>query len=132
MECCSPVNLKGIFMKYLLLVIICAGAYYGYSSKASTQVSADDLAYIELLKHIKSEDVKALVLLNAAHKFAVDGCYNNEWLKGKDSNTQICNDKLKAFKDMCAERIFPDLDVVIKGYDAANKLLSRYSTCTGI
>jgi hypothetical protein len=119
-------------MKYLLILIICAGAYYGYSSKASTQAPANELTYIELLKHIKTEDVKASILFNAAHKSAVDGCYDAEWLKMRGSNTQACKDKLKAFKSICAERIFPDLNKVIKGYNSSNKLLLRYSECTGV
>jgi hypothetical protein len=119
-------------MKYILLIIICAGAYYGYTTKASPQIPASELTYIELLKRIKTEDVTANILFNAAHKSAADGCYDTQWLKIRGSNTQICNDKLKAFKDMCAERIFPDLNKVIVGYSNADKLLKRYSECTGV
>lgn len=119
-------------MKYILILIICAGAYYGYSSKASTQVPVNELTYIELLKHIKTEDVQASILFNAAQKSAEDACNHTEWLKMKGSNTQECQNKLKAFKSMCEERVFPDLNKVINGYNSANKLLLRYSECTGV
>ncbi|WP_441003692.1 hypothetical protein [Pseudocolwellia agarivorans] len=119
-------------MKYLLIIIVCAGAYYFYSNKALIQPSTNDLEYTELIKHLKTKNVKASVLLNSAHKFAVDGCNDSEWLKIRGSNPKACNDRLNSFKDICAERIFPDLDVVIDGYEAANKMLSRYSECTGV
>ncbi|MBU2881382.1 hypothetical protein KO525_03700 [Psychrosphaera sp. B3R10] len=119
-------------MKYLLIVVICAGAYYFYSNKASIQPSTNDLEYTELIKHLKTNNVKTSVLLSSAYKFAVDGCNDNEWLKIKGSNTQACNDRLNSFKDICAERIFPDMDIIVDGYDTANKMLKRYSECTGV
>ncbi len=132
MESGSPTNFKRTFMKYILLILICAGAYYGYTSQASTQVPVSELTYIELLKHIKTEDVKAEVLFKVAHKSAADGCYDYEWLKIRGSDTQMCNDKLSTYKSMCTERIFPNLDKLIIGYNAADKLLKRYSECTGV
>jgi len=119
-------------MKYLLLMVICVGSYYAYTSQASNQIPVNELSYPELLTRIKTEDVNTKVLLAAAYKSAADGCYDNEWLKMRSSDTQSCNERLEAFKDMCAERIFPDSDKIIKGYSSANKLLLRYSECTGI
>jgi hypothetical protein len=90
------------------------------------------LSYNEVLVKIKTEEVKASELLYAAHNFAVDGCTDDQWLKVRGSNSTLCIDKLNTFKDTCANRIFPDLNKTYKAYNTANRLLKRYSSCTGV
>ena len=119
-------------MKYLLLILIGSGAYYFYANNYVVPPDSKALTYNELIAKVETVEVKASEILLVSHKVAIAGCKNEEWLNIRGVSSQQCMLKLNALKDVCSDRIFPEMDKTYIGKGVASKLFDRYSVCTGV
>mgnify|MGYP006124156849 FL=1 len=114
-------------LKFILLIVLAAGGYYGYQNHYKSEPVSKDGSLVEIIN--SNGYISAGEILNKSQNVVDFTCKDDEILKTWGSNSQECHERITNFQSMCESRIFPDVNARITDPKAAGKLYSRYADC---
>ena len=120
-------------MKYIFLLVLGISGFYIYSNFYSAIDNDFDPTDSKMLfKHmIDGGEVSTSEVIIASESTAKFFC-NDATLQVSGGHTiASCHEKLNAFKDMCANRIFPDKDRIYSNKEVVGNLFKRFVKCVG-
>ena len=119
-------------MKFLALLIAIAGGAYFYMNGVDSKNEQQITSYQDLLRKAEVEPVSMEEVKLGSNMLATFFCNDESFQKSGGSTVKKCMDTYQGFKEMCEERIFPDLELDVVFKDKVKKTAKRYITCVGI
>ncbi|MDO6685419.1 MULTISPECIES: hypothetical protein [unclassified Agarivorans] len=116
-------------MKYIILVVVVAGGIFLYSKKQPPTVVVSN--HQELFLKLDSSSVSIDEVKEGAYSFSKFFCNDEEYQTSGGKSVTSCLAKYEDFKEMCADRIFPDSSASFSDKKQVMGLLSRYTKCVG-
>lgn len=117
-------------MKYLVLIILAAGAYYWYSNSQNVEIVVK--SYPDLLKKAEAQSVNLNEVKEGAYLLAEFFCNDEEFQKSGRSSVQACMSRLNKWKDPCISRVFDEAPEIFTDKAEVVSYAKRYAACTGI
>lgn len=112
-------------MKYILLLVVIAIGYYGYSNYyAKPSYGSNLVAKLQAGESLTNEEVK-----DKAHQIVNFLCNDASFQSSLGSSVEQCLSRYEKFGDMCENRIFMDDNKLISSEEELKLVTSRYRKC---
>lgn len=120
--------IKGMIMKFIVLLGLFLGGMYFYSNASSQHIAN----YQDLLAKAETNDVSLGEIKLGSNLLALQFCNDESYQTSGGKSVKECLKTYANMRGMCEQRIFKNDNEIIESKDKVVKIAKRYTACVGI